>query len=138
VRSPDINAFVKEATGGDFSATDFRTWNATVLAAVALAVAGPVAATKTGRKRAIVRAIKEVAQYLGNTPAVARASYIDPRVFDRYRGGVTIGLVGNRRARRGRPPARAGPDRGGGARPAARRDLARAGEGGVKTGVQRV
>jgi DNA topoisomerase-1 len=105
VRSPDINAFVKEATGGDFSATDFRTWNATVLAAVALAVAGPVAATKTGRKRAIVRAIKEVAQYLGNTPAVARASYIDPRVFDRYRGGVTIGLVGiAERDEDGRPP----------------------------------
>ena len=62
MRSPDINAFVKEATGGDFSAKDFRTWNATVLAAVALAVAGPVAATKTGRKRAIVRAIKEVAR----------------------------------------------------------------------------
>jgi DNA topoisomerase I len=91
VKSADINAYVKEATGGDFSAKDFRTWSGTVMAAVALAVSGPVATSKTGRKRAIARAIQEVAHYLGNTPAVARASYIDPRVFDRYAAGVTIG-----------------------------------------------
>ena len=91
VRSADINAYIKEATGGDFSAKDFRTWSGTVLAAVALAVSGPVAASKTARKRAMTRAIKEVAHYLGNTPAVARASYIDPRVFDRYQAGMTIG-----------------------------------------------
>jgi DNA topoisomerase IB len=92
VRSDDINEYLKGTTGQDVSAKDFRTWNATVLAAVALAVSGEVAATKTGRKRAISRAVKEVAYYLGNTPAVARASYIDPRVFDRYRDGDTIGL----------------------------------------------
>ncbi|HWT23309.1 MAG TPA: DNA topoisomerase IB [Solirubrobacteraceae bacterium] len=90
VRSEDVNAYLKAATGGDFSAKDFRTWNATLLAAVALGVAGEVAATKTGRKRAINRAIKEVAGYLGNTPAVCRASYIDPRVFDAYQAGLTI------------------------------------------------
>jgi DNA topoisomerase-1 len=90
LRSEDINAYLKEATGGDFSAKDFRTWNGTVLAAVALAVSGQAAASKTGRKRAITRAIKEVAHYLGNTPAVCRASYIDPRVFDAYRGGLVI------------------------------------------------
>src|SRR5204862_6984373 len=92
--SPDINAYVKEVTGGDFSAKDFRTWNATVLAAVALAVSGPAAGkSKSARKRAITRAIEEVAHYLGNTPAVCRASYIDPRVFDRYQDGFTIGGV---------------------------------------------
>jgi DNA topoisomerase-1 len=91
LRSEDINAYIKEATGDDFSAKDFRTWNATVLAAVALAVAGEVAGSATGRKRAITRAVKEVAHYLGNTPAVCRASYIDPRVFDAYRGGLIIG-----------------------------------------------
>ena len=91
VRSADINAYIKEVTGGDFSAKDFRTWSGTVLAAVALAVSGPVATSKTARKRAMTRAIQEVAHYLGNTPAVARASYIDPRVFDRYQAGVTIG-----------------------------------------------
>jgi DNA topoisomerase-1 len=90
VRSEDINEYLKSTTGEDVSAKDFRTWGATVLAAMALAVSGEVAATKTGRKRAITRAVKEVAHYLGNTPAVARASYIDPRVFDRYRDGKTI------------------------------------------------
>jgi DNA topoisomerase I len=92
VKSADVNAYVKDATGGDFSAKDFRTWNATVLAAVALAVSGPAAsASKTARKRAQKRAVDEVARYLGNTPAVCRASYIDPRVFDRFDGGLTIG-----------------------------------------------
>ena len=91
LRSEDINAYLKEATGDDFSAKDFRTWNATLLAAVALSVSGQVAGTKTGRKRAITRAVKEVAHYLGNTPAVCRASYIDPRVFDAYRAGLVIG-----------------------------------------------
>jgi DNA topoisomerase-1 len=90
IRSGDINAYLKDATGGDFSAKDFRTWSATVLAALALAVSGEVAGTKTGRQRAITRAIKETAHYLGNTPAVCRASYIDPRVFDAYRGGLII------------------------------------------------
>jgi DNA topoisomerase-1 len=91
LRSEDVNAYIKEATGDDFSAKDFRTWNATILAAVALSVSGQVAGSATGRKRAITRAIKEVAHYLGNTPAVCRASYIDPRVFDAYRAGLIIG-----------------------------------------------
>jgi DNA topoisomerase-1 len=92
LKSADINSYVKDVTGGDFSAKDFRTWNATVLAARALAVSGEVAgASKAARKRAVNRAVKEVARYLGNTPAVARSSYIDPRVFDRFEGGLTIG-----------------------------------------------
>jgi DNA topoisomerase-1 len=91
VKSADINAYLKEATGGDFSAKDFRTWSGTVLAAVALAVAGMAGDSKTARNRAKTRAVKEVARYLGNTPAVCRASYIDPRVFDRFDGGLTIG-----------------------------------------------
>jgi DNA topoisomerase I len=93
LRSPDINVYLKEATGRDFSAKDFRTWGATVLAAVALAVAAPYVHTKTARKRAVTRAVKEVAHHLGNTPAVARASYIDPRVIDRFHDGLTIGPV---------------------------------------------
>jgi DNA topoisomerase I len=91
VRSDHINEYIKEISGEDFSAKDFRTWHATVLAAVALAVSGRAAGSKTARDRAISRAVKEVAHYLGNTPAVCRASYIDPRVFDRYRGGITVG-----------------------------------------------
>src|SRR3954464_3946176 len=94
LKSADINAYVKEVTGGDFSAKDFRTWNATVLAAVALAVSGPAAqSSQRAHKRAVKRAVNEVAHYLGNTPAVARASYIDPRVFDCFDGGLTIGGV---------------------------------------------
>src|SRR5829696_700670 len=90
LRSEDINAYLKEATGGDFSAKDFRTWNATALAAVALAVSGPAAGTRTARKRAVNRAVEEVAGYLGNTPAVCRASYIDPRVIDAFDAGLTV------------------------------------------------
>ncbi|HEY6778003.1 MAG TPA: hypothetical protein VI122_15965 [Thermoleophilaceae bacterium] len=94
VKSADINDYVREATGGDFTAKDFRTWNATVLAAVALAVSAAARnRSRTARKRAITRAIGEAARYLGNTPAVCRASYIDPRVFDRFEGGLTIGGV---------------------------------------------
>jgi DNA topoisomerase IB len=90
IKSGEINAYLKEVTGANYSAKDFRTWNATVLAALALAVAGEVAHSRAGRQRAISRAVKEVAHYLGNTPAVCRASYIDPRVFDAYEGGLII------------------------------------------------
>ena len=90
VRSDDINDYLKEQLGEGFSAKDFRTWNATVMAAVTLAVDGRDATTKTARKRAINRAVKAVSELLGNTPAVARRSYIDPRVFDRYQSGWTI------------------------------------------------
>ena|SRR5215218_467422 len=94
VRSADINAYLKDASGGAFSAKDFRTWNATVLSAIALAVSAPVAGgSKTARKRAMKRAVDEVSRHLGNTPAVCRAAYIDPRVFDRFDGGLTIGGV---------------------------------------------
>lgn len=90
VRSTDINAYLKQATSRDVSAKDFRTWGATVVAAVALAVAEPHVHSKTARTNAMRRAVGEVAHYLGNTPAVARASYIDPRVFDRFSDGETI------------------------------------------------
>jgi DNA topoisomerase I len=90
VRSSEINDYLKHELGEDFSAKDFRTWNATVLAAVSLATDGRDAATKTARKRATDRAARGVAELLGNTSAVARRAYIDPRVFDRYLSGWTI------------------------------------------------
>ena len=90
VRSDDINEYLKLELGEDFSAKDFRTWNASVMAAVSLATDGRDAATKTARKRAIDRAVRAVAHLLGNTSAVARRAYIDPRVFDRYQSGWTI------------------------------------------------
>jgi DNA topoisomerase IB len=90
IRSPDINAFLCEVAEGEFTAKDFRTWHATVLMAVALAVSHRVASSPTARKRAVARGVKEVSEYLGNTPSVCRASYIDPRVIDLYSDGVTI------------------------------------------------
>ncbi len=90
VRSNDINDYIKDMTGKEFSAKDFRTWSATVFAEVALAVSAEASKTKTGAKRAVARAVKEVADYLGNTPAVSRSSYIDPRVIDRFYSGWTI------------------------------------------------
>ncbi|MFD0691615.1 DNA topoisomerase IB [Actinomadura fibrosa] len=90
VTTSDINEFIREVTAGDFSAKDFRTWHATVLAAVGLAVSVRAGTSDTARNRAVVRVVKEVASYLGNTPAVARASYIDPRIIDLYEEGETI------------------------------------------------
>jgi DNA topoisomerase-1 len=85
----EVNEYIKRRSGGGFTAKDFRTWNATVLASVALA-ADADQATRAARERTVGAAVKTVATYLGNTPAVARASYIDPRVIDRYRAGATI------------------------------------------------
>ena len=93
VKSMDINVYLKHIAGGDYSAKDFRTWHATVLAAQALAVSKQAMTSATARKRAVSRAIQEVSHYLGNTPAVCRKSYVDPRVIDRYESGWTIAPV---------------------------------------------
>jgi DNA topoisomerase-1 len=90
LRAEDINRFLKQELGEEFSAKDFRTWNATVMAAVTLAVEGRDATTPAARQRQIKAAVRAVAELLGNTPAVARRSYIDPRVFDGYLSGMTI------------------------------------------------
>jgi DNA topoisomerase IB len=90
VTAADINDYLGEISGGDYTAKDFRTWHATVLAAVGLAVSERADSSETARKRAVARVVQEVADYLGNTPAVARASYIDPRVIDLYTEGHTI------------------------------------------------
>jgi DNA topoisomerase IB len=98
IRSTEINDYIKAVIGEDHSAKDFRTWNATVLAAVVLAASARERdmITKGGRNRAKRDAVKQVSHYLGNTPAVCRASYIDPRVFDRFDGGLTVGGVFDR------------------------------------------
>ncbi|GAA2598930.1 DNA topoisomerase IB [Actinomadura fulvescens] len=90
VQAEDINEYLREVAGGDFTAKDFRTWHATVLAAVGLAVTVEPDPSATARRRAVNRVVQEVADYLGNTPAVARASYIDPRIIELYEDGVTI------------------------------------------------
>ena len=93
MRSADVNAYLREIGGIEISAKDFRTWNGTVVAAVALAVdelGARDGRSATARKRAVPAAIREVADYLGNTPSVARASYVDPRVVDLFIDGTTI------------------------------------------------
>jgi DNA topoisomerase-1 len=90
VRSSDINDYLCEVVGTEVSAKDFRTWHGTVLAAIALAVAQPEGMSPTARKRLVTHAVKEVSTYLGNTPAVCRRSYIDPRVIERFEAGETI------------------------------------------------
>jgi DNA topoisomerase IB len=90
ISSADINAYLKELIGEDVSAKDFRTWHATVLMAVGLAVSTSAPMSTSARKRAVSRAVTEVSHYLGNTPAVCRSSYIDPRIIDLYDDGVTI------------------------------------------------
>jgi DNA topoisomerase-1 len=85
----EINAYVKERTGGEFTAKDFRTLHGTVTAAVALAKAGPKR-SPTARKRVVAEVMRDVAGVLGNTPAVARSSYVDPRLVDLYDRGRTI------------------------------------------------
>jgi len=92
VTSSNINEYVRCVTGADYTAKDFRTWHGTVLAATALAVSSKVADDPKTAKRAIRRAVVEVAGYLGNTPSVARNSYIDPRVIASFERGRTIPL----------------------------------------------
>jgi DNA topoisomerase I len=94
VRSADINEYLQHALGPDFSAKDFRTWAATVLAAVALAAEeanGDGEPSEAQRRRAVVRVVRGVAEQLGNTPAVARGSYVDPRVIEQFEQGQTVG-----------------------------------------------
>jgi DNA topoisomerase IB len=91
VTAADLNDYLREVSGGgDFTVKDFRTWHATVLAAVGLAVSKPANVSPAARKRAVACVVREVADYLGNTPAVARASYIDPRIIEEYERGETI------------------------------------------------
>jgi DNA topoisomerase-1 len=89
VTSADINSYVKERTGSDFTAKDFRTLRGTIAAAVSLARSGPQK-TVSKRKRAISVAMMEAAAVLGNTPSIARKSYVDPRLLDHFAAGETI------------------------------------------------
>lgn len=92
VDSTDVNEYIQSKIGREHSAKDFRTWHGTVLAAVALARMDEPT-SEAAEKRAVRSAVEEVAAALGNTPAVARSSYIDPRVIERFRNGETIRLA---------------------------------------------
>jgi DNA topoisomerase-1 len=84
-----LNEYIKEYLGDDFSIKDFRTWGGTLLAAIAFAERGPVEG-KGEQKRAVAAVMRRVAEQLGNTPAVTRASYVSPAVVEQYLDGRTI------------------------------------------------
>lgn len=91
VHAEDLNSYLQERSGREETAKDFRTWYATVLAAVALAVSeSTFDAPRARRSKVVERAVREVSEYLGNTPAVCRASYIHPRIIELYEEGETI------------------------------------------------
>jgi DNA topoisomerase I len=92
LHSQDVSAYIAEHAGGHFTAKEFRTWNATVLMALLLANAGP-AANPRRAKGVITASIRGVADWLGDTPAVARASYVDPRLISRYQSGGGLGTI---------------------------------------------
>lgn len=95
VTSQDVNAYLREIAGEEFTAKDFRTWAGTVLAAIALREFEKVAHQKEAKKN-VVTAIESVAQMLGNTPAVCRKCYVHPEVLEAYLSGETISTIEQR------------------------------------------
>jgi len=101
VDSADVNAYLREVTGSEFTAKDFRTWAGTVAASMALEEFQEVD-DEAGRKRAIVTAIETVAKQLGNTPTVCRAAYVHPEVIDSYLDGTMVEALSARAKGAGR------------------------------------
>jgi DNA topoisomerase I len=97
VKSTTVNEYLREVSGLDMSAKDFRTWHATVLMAAILA-RDPAPASRRGRDRTVRAGYVEVSEALGNTPAVCKASYVDPRVVEHYHDGTVIALPPTRRS----------------------------------------
>ncbi len=95
VKSRDLNAYVKEVMGPQFTAKDFRTWAGTLVAAVKLAELGATEDLKAAEKN-VVQAVDAVAQRLGNTRAIARSSYVSPRIIDHYPEGAVIAYYSER------------------------------------------
>jgi DNA topoisomerase I len=97
VTSGDVNDYLREISGDEFTAKDFRTWAGTVAAAMALQEFLEID-DDAGRKKAVVAAIEDVAEQLGNTPTVCRACYVHPEVIERYLDGTMVDAL-TRRAR---------------------------------------
>lgn len=102
IHASDLNARFKELVGDEYSVKDLRTWHGTVLAAAAFAEADPPD-TQRVAKRSVSAVMKQVSEELGNTPAVARSSYVDPRVVTGYQRGITIAAAAQRAAKRKNP-----------------------------------
>jgi DNA topoisomerase-1 len=95
VTSGDVNDYLREVSGEDFTAKDFRTWAGTVAASMALQEFLEID-DEAGRKKAVVSAIEEVAEQLGNTPTVCRACYVHPEVVERYLDGTMVDALARR------------------------------------------
>lgn len=106
IRSSDVNEYLQEISGDDFTAKDFRTWAGTTLAATTLQEMEP-ADTQTARKHNAVEAIKEVARRLGNTPAICRKCYIHPHIVEAYLDGTLAESLKGRSNDSGLPPEEA-------------------------------
>jgi DNA topoisomerase-1 len=102
VRADDLNARFKKVVGDEYTVKDLRTWHGTVLAAAAFVDADPAESERV-IKRVEAAVMREVAEELGNTPAVARGSYVDPRVITGYEQGLTIAAAAQRAERARRP-----------------------------------
>ena len=95
IESTDVNEYIRESAGDDFTAKDFRTWAGTVLAAWALQELGEYA-SQTDAKRHLVAAVESVARHLGNTPAVCRRCYVHPEVITAHLDGALLANLGRR------------------------------------------
>ena len=94
LRSHEVSSYIATRAGGHYTAKEFRTWNATVLMALLLANTDPAAtSSERARKSAITAAVRGVADWLGDTPTVARAAYIDPSIIDRYRQSGELATI---------------------------------------------
>ncbi len=93
VRSEDVNEYLKEISGGDFTAKDFRTWEATMMCALELAALEAQEHAQTERKKLVTEVVTKVAEHLGNTPAVCKKSYIFPGIVDEFVGNGALELI---------------------------------------------
>jgi DNA topoisomerase IB len=98
VKSGTVNDYLREISGLDMSAKDFRTWHATVLMSAVLARSDPVPRSRTARNKLVRAGYVEVSEALGNTPAVCKSSYVDPRVVDLFHDGTVIDLPVRKRS----------------------------------------
>jgi len=99
IKPGDLNDYLKTVTAPEFSSKDFRTWGGTLLAAIELAEIGKPS-DENQLKKNICRAVKKVADQLGNTPTVCRASYVHPTILKKYEAGITLDEFRSRRTRR--------------------------------------
>jgi DNA topoisomerase I len=111
VTSTQINDYVKERLGEDVSAKDFRTWHATVLAAAELAMRADHAESNRATEKAIREMVQAVAEQLGNTPTIARKSYVAPGVVDEFRRGNTVDVAAHAHRLLARPSVRSKAER---------------------------